>query len=184
MPIGHSANVGIPAFPARRYCQWLAKASCISSKAAPSQGWLFLFSDPIPMSELLEPPVVHASTPFDPAGKTINQVARHIGRILCRFELEPVWIIAANVANDPNEDWYGLAGSRDWPDGLSARRRLVLSIAHVNSEGWIIQVDLIQFVELGEAGHWKSQPVLRVKTRSRTQAWATAAVVSRMLALD
>ncbi|MGF6547197.1 hypothetical protein [Paraburkholderia youngii] len=86
--------------------------------------------------------------------------------------------------NDPNEECYGLSGSRDWPDGWTVRRRLALSIARGNWEGWFIQIDFIQFVALGDAGHWRSQPVLRIKTLSRTQAWATAAVVSRMLDLD
>ncbi|MGF6851124.1 hypothetical protein [Paraburkholderia sp. CI3] len=136
------------------------------------------------MSELLEPPVVHASTPFDPAGKTISQVANHIARILRKSEIEPEWIVAANFIEDPNEDCYGLSASRDWPDGSAARRRLALSVARGNSEGWIIQIDFVQFIALGEAGHWKSQPVLRIKTLSRTQAWAIAAVVSRMLDID
>ncbi|MBB5420681.1 hypothetical protein QFZ99_007986 [Paraburkholderia atlantica] len=136
------------------------------------------------MSELLEPPVVHASTPFDPAGKTISQVVNHIARTLRQSEIEPEWIVAANFINDPNEDCYGLSASRDWPDSGTARRRLALSVARGSSEGWIIQIDFVQFAPVGEAGHWKSQPVLRIKTLSRTQAWAIAAVVSRMLDLD
>ena len=136
------------------------------------------------MSELLEPPVVHTSTPFDPAGKTIRQVVDHIERNLRQSEIEPEWVDAANLVNDPNEDYYGPTDSRDWPDGWSARRRLALSVARGNSEGWMIQIDFIQFAEVAEAGHWKSQPVLRIKTLSRTQAWATAAVVSRMLDID
>ncbi|MGF6292445.1 hypothetical protein [Paraburkholderia youngii] len=136
------------------------------------------------MSELLEPPVVHASTPFDPARKTISQVVNHIARSLRQSEMEPEWIVAANFINDPNEDCYGLSASRDWPDSGTARRRLALSVARGSSEGWIIQIDFVQFAPVGEAGHWKSQPVLRIKTLSRTQAWAIAAVVSRMLDLD
>jgi len=136
------------------------------------------------MQVLLEPPAVHASTPFHPAGKTVRQVVDHIERALRRSEIEPEWIDAANLANDPNEDHFGLVDTSDWPDGGAPRRRLALSVARGHSEGWMIQIDFIQFIEVGEAGHWKSQPVLRIKTLSRTHAWAVAAVVSRMLDID
>ncbi|BCZ85498.1 hypothetical protein PTKU64_91730 (plasmid) [Paraburkholderia terrae] len=136
------------------------------------------------MSELLEPQVLHASTTFDPAGKTIRHVVNHIERALRQSEIEPEWVDAANLVGDPNEDYFGLVDTRDWPDGGAPRRRLALSVARGHSEGWMIQIDFIQFIEVGEAGHWKSQPVVRIKTLSRTHAWAVAAVVSRMLDID
>jgi hypothetical protein len=136
------------------------------------------------MSEPLETPPAHTSAPFDPAGKTVRQVADHIERALRQSEIEPEWVDAANLVGDPNEDYFGLVDTRDWQDGGLPRRRLALSVARGHSEGWMIQIDFIQFIEVGEAGHWKSQPVLRIKTLSRTQAWAVAAVVSRMLDID
>ena len=136
------------------------------------------------MSELLERPALQPSTPFHPAGKTIRQVVGHIECALRQSEIEPEWIDAANLVNDPNEDYFGLVDTRDWPDDGGPRRRLVLSVARGYSEGWMIQIDFMQFFEVEEASHWKSQPVLRIKTLSRTQAWAVAAVVSRMLDID
>jgi hypothetical protein len=136
------------------------------------------------MTELLEPPAAHASTPLDPVGTTVRQVVDHIEHALRRSEIEPEWVDAANLVGDPNEDYFGLVDTRDWPDGGTPRRRLALSVTRGYSEGWMIQIDFIQFIESGEAGHWKSQPVLRIKTLSRTQAWAVAAVVSRMLDID
>jgi len=136
------------------------------------------------MSELLEPPALQASTPFDPAGKTVREVVDHIGHALRRSEIEPEWVDAANFVGDPNEDYFGLIDTRDWPEDGTPVRRLALSITRGHSEGWMIQIDFIQFIEVGEAGHWKSRPVLRIKTLSRTQAWAVAAVVSRMLDID
>jgi len=136
------------------------------------------------MSEPLETSPVHNSAPFDPAGKTVRQVADHIERALRQSEIAPEWVDAANLVGDPNEDYFGLVDTRDWPDGGAPRRRLTLSVGRGHSEGWMIQIDFIQFIEAAEAGYWKSRPVLRIKTLSRIQAWAVAAVVSRMLDID
>ena len=73
------------------------------------------------MSELLET-AAHASAPFDPAGKTVRQVADHIERTLRQSEIEPEWVDAANLVGDSNEDYFGLVDTRDWPDGGAPRR--------------------------------------------------------------
>ncbi|WP_244144645.1 hypothetical protein [Paraburkholderia hospita] len=132
------------------------------------------------MSETLDLPVALAAAPFDPAGKTVDEVVTHVERTLRRTENEPEWVSQANIVNDANTDLYGLLGDAPWPED-SSTRRVSLSIERGNSEGWIIRVDLIELVD---TRYRKCRGLMRIKTLSRSHAWSVAAIVSRMLDLD
>ncbi|WP_229014142.1 hypothetical protein [Paraburkholderia gardini] len=122
--------------------------------------------------------------PFDPLGKTVGQVVRQVEQALARTEIEPEWVSVANIAEDNDEALYGLRSEAEWPDTQAARRRLSLSVQRGTSEGWIVQADYVHFVENGPAGTWQSFPLMRIKSLSRSQAWAVAAVVARLLDID
>jgi hypothetical protein len=136
------------------------------------------------MSETLDLPVALANAPFDSAGKTVGEVAKQVRRTLRKSEIEPERVTAANFMEDENEAQYGLKSSAEWPDTGSTRHRLCLSVARGNSEGWIVQVDFVRFVQTSESGHWNSLPLMWIKTLNRAQAWSIAAVVSRLLDID
>ncbi|KVR82495.1 hypothetical protein [Burkholderia vietnamiensis] len=136
------------------------------------------------MSEVLDLPVELANAPFDPVGKTVGGVVRQVELALRKTEIEPEWVSVANHFADANEAVYGLKPTAEWPEVGLRRRRMSLSIERGTSEGWIVQVDFVCFHEAGEGGYWASQPVMRIKTLSRSQAWAIAAVVSRLLDID
>ncbi|MCR4469857.1 MULTISPECIES: hypothetical protein [unclassified Burkholderia] len=136
------------------------------------------------MHQVLDLPVVRVNSPFDPVGRTVAAVVEQIELALRKTEIEPEWVSLANHFADPNEAVYGLKPTSNWPDAGGRRRRVSLSVERGSSEGWIVQVDFVSFHEAGEGGHWTSQPVMRIKTLSRSQAWAVAAVVSRMLDID
>jgi hypothetical protein len=137
------------------------------------------------MSEILDLPVALASAPFEAPGKTVAEVVREVSRALYRTEIEPEYVSIANFIDDANEAHYGLLGASAWPEVYGSRRaRLTLSVERGHSEGWMIQVDHVCLVEEGDTNHWRSLPVMRIKTLGRTQAWAVAAVVSRLLDID
>jgi len=135
------------------------------------------------MSETLDLPVALAATPFDPEGKTVGEVVELVSRALRRTENEPEWVTHANFIDADCPDRFGLGPSAAWP-GEQQYRRLSLSVERGNSEGWIINVDSVELIRSNEPGFWKSVPLMRIKTLSRSQAWSIAAVVSRMLDID
>jgi hypothetical protein len=135
------------------------------------------------MSETLDLPVALAAAPFDPAGKTVDEVVAHVERALRQSENEPEWVSPANIVNDPDTDLYGLPGTSRWPED-SSTRRVSLSVERGNSEGWIIRVDLVELVVTGDTRFWKCRRLMRIKSLSRSRAWSVAAIVSRMLDLD
>jgi hypothetical protein len=47
-----------------------------------------------------------------------------------------------------------------------------------------VQTDFVQLVEDSAGMSWRSQPLMRVKTFNRSQAWTIAAIVARMLDID
>ncbi|WP_321936194.1 hypothetical protein [Paraburkholderia sp. J8-2] len=134
--------------------------------------------------ELLDAPGALDTTPFDTTGKTVGQVVTQISRKLWRTELEPEWVSAANILDDVNESRYGPRPDSPWPQLGGRLDRLCLSISIGNSEGWLVQIDYVRFVEDAPGGHWLSQPLVRIKVLSRSYAWAVAAVVSRLLDID
>lgn len=133
--------------------------------------------------ELLDAPGTLDAAPFDTTDKTVGQVVDQICRKLRRTELEPEWVVAANFMGDANEAQYGSKGDSLWPPTGGRRDRLCLSISIGNSEGWLVQIDHVRFVD-ESGGHWLSQPLVRIKVLGRSHAWAIAAVVSRLLDID
>ena len=135
------------------------------------------------MTLTLDLPVALAGAPFETLGATVGSVAEQISRALRRTEIEPEWVTHANFIDADCPDRFGLPPSAPWPVEQS-NRRLTLSVERGNSEGWIIRVDLIELVTDRESQLWKSVPLIRIKSLSRSQAWAVAAVVARMLDID
>jgi hypothetical protein len=135
------------------------------------------------MTETIDLPDALTAAPFDPVGKTLAEVVDHVARVLRKTENEPEWVTHANFIDANCPDRFGLGPSAPWPVE-QPNRRLNLAIERGNSEGWIIRVDSIELVDNDEAGFWKSIPLMRIKTLSRSQAWAVAAVVSRLLDID
>ncbi|WP_175949450.1 hypothetical protein [Burkholderia vietnamiensis] len=136
------------------------------------------------MSHVLDLPVELASVPFDPVGRNVGEVVRQVELALRKTEIEPEWVTVANHFADANEASYGLKPDSEWPEVGGRRQRLSLSVERGMSEGWIVQVDYVRFHEADEGGHWTSQPLITIKTLSRSQGWAIAAVVSRLLDID
>jgi hypothetical protein len=128
----------------------------------------------------LETPVA----PFDTVGKTVAQVVSRIGQRLRKAELEPEWVVAANWVDDANDSIRGLKAEAPWPVINDGESRLCLSVAIGRSEGWLIQIDHVRLHRAGDDGHWSSVALVRIKTLTRTHAWAVAAAVSRLLEID
>ena len=135
------------------------------------------------MFETTDLPAAVTAAPFHPEGKTVAEVVDHVSRVLRKTENEPEWVTHANFIDADCPDRFGLGPSASWPVE-QPNRRLNLAIERGNSEGWIIRVDSIELVDNDGAGFWKSIPLMRIKTLSRSQAWAVAAVVSRLLDID
>lgn len=127
----------------------------------------------------LESPIA----PFETVGKTVAQVVSRIEQRLRKAELEPEWVVAANWLADANDSIRGLKAEAPWPviDGDS---RFCLSVAIGHSEGWLIQIDHVRLHRAGDGGHWSSVALVRIKTLTRSLAWAVAAAVSRLLEID
>jgi hypothetical protein len=135
----------------------------------------------IPMNTSeLETPVA----PFETVGKTVAQVVSRIGQRLRMAELEPEWVVAANWVDDANDSIRGLKAEAPWPVINDGESRLCLSVAIGHSEGWLIQIDHVRLHRAGDGGHWSSVALVRIKTLTRSHAWAVAAAVSRLLEID
>lgn len=135
------------------------------------------------MSETLDLPVALAAAPFETVGMTVGSVVDQVSRVLRRTEIEPEWVTHANFIDADCPDRFGLAPSAPWPVEASTRH-VTLAVRRGNSEGWLIRVDVIELVSDGESHLWKSVPLIRIKSLSRSQAWSIAAVVSRLLDID
>ncbi|MEQ0776545.1 hypothetical protein ABLT15_29980 [Paraburkholderia tropica] len=131
----------------------------------------------------LDLPVALAAAPFDTTGKTVGAVANLMAGRLRQAELLPEWVIEANWINDGIDSVFGLKADAPWPERVD-RDRLCLSVATGHSEGWIIQIDHVRLHAAGDGGHWSSLPLVRIKTLTRSHAWAVAAAVSRILDID
>ncbi|MEK6295268.1 MAG: hypothetical protein V4793_28565 [Paraburkholderia tropica] len=131
----------------------------------------------------LDLPVALANAPFDTVGKTVGAVVNLIATRLRKAELEPEWAVAANWVPNASDSMAGLKADAAWPERAD-RDRLCLSVAIGPSEGWLVQIDHVRLHAAGDGGHWSSVPLVRIKTLTRTHAWAVAAAVSRMLDID
>lgn len=125
---------------------------------------------------------VDSNAPIDTAGKSIEQVSSAICSFLRRSELEPEWLCAANLTDDPHEEAHGARHSRLWPE-CTALDRLSVSVCIGTSEGWIVHVDWITW----RAGddtverRYSVMPLLRAKLLNRNQAWSLARVIAQKL---
>lgn len=128
----------------------------------------------------LESPIA----PFETVDKTVAQVVSRIGQRLRKAELEPEWVVAANWVGDANDSIHGLKADAPWPVIVGGESRLCLTVAIGHSEGWLIQIDHVRLHRAGDGGHWSSVALVRIKTLTRTHAWAVAAAVSRLLEID
>ncbi|HDR8993604.1 MAG: hypothetical protein ACN6QT_06015 [Burkholderia contaminans] len=135
------------------------------------------------MFEVLEQPVRPLDGhKFD--GKTVEEVARYLEQALRAAGLQPEWVIVANQSRYANEAVFGRKPQSQWPIGAENQRRSSVSIQRGMAEGWIVHIDTTwRDAELG-VGHWRTQPLIRMKTLTRSHAWAIAAVVSNLLDID
>ena len=102
----------------------------------------------------LDLPVALAAAPFDTLGKTVAEVAREIGRHLCKTQLEPEWVAISNFVGDAKTNVYGLPETAAWPQTDGPRQRLCTSVERGLSEGWIVHVDHVRFHENRDGGYW------------------------------
>ncbi|RQV14887.1 hypothetical protein DF039_20785 [Burkholderia cenocepacia] len=136
------------------------------------------------MFEVLEQPVVRSLEGHKFAGKTVEEVARYLEQALQAAGLEPEWVVVANQSRYANEDVFGRKPWSGWPVDTENKRRSSVSIQRGLVEGWLVHTDTIwRDAELG-VGHWRTQPLIRIKTLTRSHAWAVAAVVSNLLDID
>lgn len=131
----------------------------------------------------LDLPVALAAAPFETVGMTVGSVVDQISRALRRTEIEPEWVTHANFIDEDCPDRFGLGPSAPWPVEES-NRRVSLAVGRGSSEGWVIRIDVLELATNGESQLWKSVPLIRIKSLSRSQAWSIAAVVSRLLDID
>ncbi|MGY6163377.1 hypothetical protein [Paraburkholderia strydomiana] len=131
----------------------------------------------------LDLPVALAAAPFETVGMTVGSVVDQISRALRRTEIEPEWVTHANFIDEDCPDRFGLGPSAPWPVEES-NRRVSLAVGRGSSEGRVIRIDVLELATNGESELWKSVPLIRIKSLSRSQAWSIAAVVSRLLDID
>ncbi|ACB68941.1 conserved hypothetical protein (plasmid) [Burkholderia ambifaria MC40-6] len=136
------------------------------------------------MFEVLEQPVPRPLEVHQFASKTVEEVARVVEQALRVAGLEPEWVSVANQSRYANEAVFGRKPWSMWPVDDENRRRSSVSIQRGMVEGWIVHIDTIwRDAELG-IGHWRTQPLIRIKTLTRSHGWAVAAVVSNLLDID
>ncbi|WP_205611505.1 hypothetical protein [Burkholderia sp. Nafp2/4-1b] len=56
-----------------------------------------------------------------------------------------------------------------------------MSVERGTTEGWIVLIDSVWLTEEGITGHWRTQPLIRIKALTHSHGWAVAAVVSNLL---
>lgn len=118
--------------------------------------------------------------PIATESMTIAAVASAITRQVRGTGLEPEWLLATNYENNEDEARFGLKCSRPWPE-LGARDRLAISVNRGWSEGWIVHVDLIQYVTHGHDGSHVLRRLLYAKALVRDRAWELAQAITQML---
>lgn len=126
------------------------------------------------------------SSPFgdrlDVEGKTVGEVCSMLCKVLRKTELEPEWLVTANMLDDPNEATNGARMDRLWPAD-SVWNRVAVSVDIGRSEGWIVHVDWISRTEIPDvAGRgYAVMPLLRAKVFVADQAWQLARFIARAI---
>ncbi|MBW5285250.1 hypothetical protein BurGSRB05_24725 [Burkholderia gladioli] len=115
------------------------------------------------------------------ADKTVEEAARSIDQALRVANLEPEWVIVANRSTFGSEAVSGVRPWARWPTAGEDRLRISVSIERGASEGWIVRVDSVWLQVEGLTDHWRIQPLVRIKTLTRSHGWAVAAFVSSLL---
>ncbi|MGG2041468.1 hypothetical protein [Burkholderia gladioli] len=115
------------------------------------------------------------------ADKTVDEVARSIEQALRGASLEPEWVSVANRSTFASEIVFGSRPWAQWPIAGGDRRRIYVSLHRGVSEGWIVHVDNVWLHVEGPADHWRTQPLIRIKTLTRSHGWAVTAFVSSLL---
>lgn len=112
---------------------------------------------------------------LDVEGKTVGEVCSMLCKVLRNTELEPEWLVTANMLDDPSEATNGARMGRVWPAD-SVWDRVAVSVAIGRSEGWIVHVDWITRTEIPDvAGRgFAVMPHLRAKVFVADQAWQLA----------
>ncbi len=109
-------------------------------------------------------------------GKTVGEVCSMLCKLLRNTELEPEWLVTANMLDDPNEATNGARMDRVWPAD-SVWDRVAVSVAIGRSEGWIVHVDWITRTEMPAdvvGRGFAVMPLLRAKVFVADQAWQLA----------
>ena len=115
-------------------------------------------------------------------GKTVAEVCKMLCKVLRNTELEPEWLIAANMLDDANEATSGARMDRVWPAD-SVWNRVAVSVDIGRSEGWIVYVDWITRTEIpGVDGRgYAVMPLLRAKVFVADQAWQLARFIAHAI---
>jgi hypothetical protein len=115
-------------------------------------------------------------------GKTVGDVCSMLCKVLRSTELEPEWLVAANMLDDANEATSGARMDRVWPAD-SVWNRVAVSVDIGRSEGWIVHVDWISRTEIPDvAGRgYAVMPLLRAKVFVADQAWHLARCIARAI---
>ncbi|WP_051377519.1 hypothetical protein [Paraburkholderia dilworthii] len=108
---------------------------------------------------------------LDVEGKTVGEVCSMLCKVLRSTELEPEWLIQANMLDDPNEATSGARMDRVWPAD-SVWNRVAVSVDIGRSEGWIAHVDWISRTEIPDVvgRGYAVMPLLRAKVFVADQA--------------
>ncbi|MGF6969574.1 hypothetical protein OKW43_006669 [Paraburkholderia sp. WC7.3g] len=119
---------------------------------------------------------------LDVEGKTVEEVCSMLCKVLRSTELEPEWLVAANMLDDPNEATSGARMDRVWPAD-SVWNRVAVSVDIGRSEGWIVHVDWITRTEIPDAvgRGYAVMPLLRAKVFVADQAWQLARFIANAI---
>ncbi|KKI39290.1 hypothetical protein VI03_08590 [Burkholderia vietnamiensis] len=133
------------------------------------------------MCEVLEESELPAVGESALRGKTVGEVVKYIAQALQAAGLEPESVHAANVSPSLHGTFFGARDSSYWPIGSQSRRRSSVSVRRDRSEGWRVSIDTVWFQDDGDGGHMRTQPLVIIRTMTRSDGWAVAAVVSNLL---
>jgi hypothetical protein len=119
---------------------------------------------------------------LDVEGKTVGEVCSMLCKVLRSTELEPEWLVSANMLDDADEATNGARMDRVWPAD-SVWNRVAVSVAIGRSEGWIVHVDWISRTEIPDAvgRGYAVMPLLRAKVFVPDQAWQLARFIARAI---
>ncbi|MGF6870747.1 hypothetical protein [Paraburkholderia sp. MM5477-R1] len=119
---------------------------------------------------------------LDVEGKTVGEVCSMLCKVLRSTELEPEWLVTANMLDDANEATSGARMDRVWPAD-SVWNRVAVSVDIGRSEGWIVHVDWISRTELPDVvgRGYAVMPLLRAKVFVADQAWELARFIARAI---